>query len=258
MIYFRIADFIIKVIYYDYQSNKYIFDAYHKFIKKELGLFLTKKTSKVDLILNINSQEAKIIRNKSFLFCCLLVKKSHVYYTHTTLSVTHFYNVIEEIIRDLFDKAQDIILHCSAVEYNNQAYVFLGESGSGKSTMISLLKSKFRPLSDDIALIRKKGDKFFLYQTPTKERNNYPLTLKKYPLKNIFFIKKSAHNSIMKTELNNRRIQQLFVKGIRNRVVKNTVANFIGKYQDHFYYFSFVKNESASQYLLNFIKSRRP
>ena len=55
-----------------------------------------------------------------------------------------------------------LVFHASAVEVADQAVVFLGESGRGKSTLASLFAVNGNPfLTDDALVLEKCGDRFF-------------------------------------------------------------------------------------------------
>ena len=89
------------------------------------------------------------------------------------------------------------VLHCSAVEYKREVYIFLAPSGGGKSTIASLLHSKeIRKYSDDSCIIRKQREGFRVYQAPIEEKNRILPRKYGFPIKGIYFIKKSKKNRI--------------------------------------------------------------
>jgi hypothetical protein len=61
-----------------------------------------------------------------------------------------------------------LLVHSAAIAEGHVAFLFTGQSGSGKSTVVAL--SKGRPgsvaLSDDLVLLRKQGAAWWVYGTP--------------------------------------------------------------------------------------------
>ena len=258
MMFLNISDFIIKIDYLKYKHNKKTCDTHKKFFLKEFRSFQTfSKNKRVDLTLKVDPKNCRIIKTKSILFYPLLIKKRNYYRIFTSLNMNLFYYAFEEMVQDLFDKNKDIILHCSAIEHNNQVSLFLGKSGAGKSTLVKLLKLHLRPISDDIALIRKLGDNFFLYQSPAREKNDYPITRRKYSIKNIFLIEKAKKNMIRKISVPNKFLNQQLSNSIRNRVFKNTLTAFVEKHSNCFYSFAFNNQASVAHYFMNFIATSK-
>jgi hypothetical protein len=66
-----------------------------------------------------------------------------------------------------------LLLHAAGVISNGKGYVFFGHSGSGKTTTarFSLGLGK-TVLSDDLVIIKKRGDRFWLYGVPF--RGDFP------------------------------------------------------------------------------------
>ena len=90
------------------------------------------------------------------------------------------------------------VLHASAIEYNNNAYLFSADSGTGKSTHTRLWQKCFedaRVFNDDKPAIRLIDDKFYAYGTPFS--GSTPINLNvRVPLKAICFIERADKNSI--------------------------------------------------------------
>ncbi len=62
-----------------------------------------------------------------------------------------------------------VLLHASCVQYENYAYLFSANSGTGKSTHTHLWLQKFPDaeiLNDDKPAIRKIGEKYYAFGTP--------------------------------------------------------------------------------------------
>lgn len=64
-----------------------------------------------------------------------------------------------------------LLLHASGVISENKGYVFFGPSDSGKTTVARLSLDR-TVLSDDLAIIKKRGDKYWLYGVPF--RGDFP------------------------------------------------------------------------------------
>ena len=61
---------------------------------------------------------------------------------------------------------EGVLLHAAGVEYENAGYVFVGQSGAGKSTIARLLKGRGKIYSDDIVAVIKRNGKYLLFSTP--------------------------------------------------------------------------------------------
>ena len=92
-------------------------------------------------------------------------------------------------------KFDGLVLHSSAVVYENKAYLFSAYSGTGKSTHTQLWIQRFGAdktfiLNDDAPAIRKIDGKWFAYGTPWS--GSSPLNVNtKVPLQGIGFIERS-------------------------------------------------------------------
>lgn len=146
------------------------------------------------------------------------------------------------------------IIHGSSCLYNNQALIFTGVSGSGKSTAISLLKDTYPPLTDDMGIIRKIAGKYYLYQIPNVDKYQWiKKTSQPYQIKKIFFLKKSKKFTLSKIH-HDKKVLNLLLKQLWNqekeygRQVKNLIE-FVSDF-DKFYYLNFAKNRKQ---LVNFL-----
>ena len=59
-------------------------------------------------------------------------------------------------------------MHAAAVIKNNNAYLFFGKSGDGKSTAAKISK-RFKVIGDDIIAVKKEGRHYFAFATPWKQ-----------------------------------------------------------------------------------------
>ncbi len=94
----------------------------------------------------------------------------------------------------LFLWNRGLLIHGSAVNYNNNTYLFTGVSGIGKSTMARLWKEYGADIINDDRLILKPGDKeVMVYNSPMP---HYAQQSKEGTLKGIFLLKQEKYNYI--------------------------------------------------------------
>jgi len=102
----------------------------------------------------------------------------------------------------LLTKKQGILVHSCGFAYKNKGYLFIGSSGTGKSTMANIImKNKDGTiLSDDRIVVRKRHGHFYIYGTPWHGTAGF-VSPEKTPLKGLFFLKKGANNYLQKLSL---------------------------------------------------------
>ncbi len=78
--------------------------------------------------------------------------------------------LLENFFRVLFAfllvENNGVLLHSAGVDYNGSGIIFVGQSGSGKTTIASLLRDKATVYSDDIVAIRRDKNNYKLFSTP--------------------------------------------------------------------------------------------
>ncbi|MCX6731137.1 MAG: hypothetical protein NTZ55_04785 [Candidatus Roizmanbacteria bacterium] len=123
----------------------------------------------------------------------------------SSLDRKKFGQLLKEIIivtmLSINKKKSSVCLHASSVSYGKKAVLFLGNSGSGKSTICQLLTPQFAQLTDDAT---------FLINLPICQTSPLPIFEKKVPLRlrtsslytvgALCFLKKSTTNHIIKLE----------------------------------------------------------
>ena len=85
-----------------------------------------------------------------------------------------------------------LMLHASAVVLDNKTYLFVGQSGIGKSTHAKLLKKYYKDallINDDKPAIRYIDNMWYAYGTPFSGKDNININAK-YPLKAICLLSK--------------------------------------------------------------------
>lgn len=96
-----------------------------------------------------------------------------------------------------------MLVHCSVLEYDGNAYAFLGRSGTGKSTHTKLwLKylSPTRVINGDKPILEYKDGGFIAYGTPWMGKERWG-TRAQAPLKGLCFLKQAKVNSIRKLSI---------------------------------------------------------
>ncbi|MCL7753099.1 phosphoenolpyruvate carboxykinase (ATP) [Polaribacter sp. Z022] len=92
-------------------------------------------------------------------------------------SIKNSYQYTEEFLLFMFSKLclnqKKIIFHSSVlIDKKNNAYVFFGPSGIGKTT-ISKKLTEFEVFSDDMIVIEKNSEKYNLHKTPFERAKTY-------------------------------------------------------------------------------------
>lgn len=108
--------------------------------------------------------------------------------------------VISSLIRMAFSQAvlehDAVSVHASAVFIDGQAYMFMGKSGTGKSTHASLWIKNFYGcdlLNDDNPVVRVKDTGVWIYGTPWSGKTQCYKNLS-FPLKGAVLLKQAAIN----------------------------------------------------------------
>lgn len=92
------------------------------------------------------------------------------------------------------------LLHASGVEVDNQALVFAGHSGDGKTTLSRLLREDgCRLLGDERIALRKTQSGVIAYGTPWPGEGKF-VSPACYPLRELFVLKKSDRHAVHERE----------------------------------------------------------
>lgn len=243
---FSIGGFSIKIIF-DCQAGEnipLISSSWYKFMLKP---FLVNRTDKIDFSIRfvdqIKDKDIFLKHGESVYMKLFSLIKNDEVITYPTINVYQFEKIIARILSHLSNRYKQIFfLHASSVCIGQKAYLFLGDNGSGKSTLIQLLKRKFIPLSDDRCLVRKEAEKYYLYQLPFIEKNNYKKIASKYQIRKLFMIKKADKFSVDKLNFykNKNSIIYQFINQIINKTTKKNVSSFVNYFDNDIYnlYFS--------------------
>jgi hypothetical protein len=96
-----------------------------------------------------------------------------------------------------------LLLHGAAVQKDDNAVLFLGASGAGKSTITNLCRPDVC-FSDDCVIIRKKGDRIHAYRSPFRQirrKEKYPDCMKGN-IRKLFLLEKDECYNIISMEKN--------------------------------------------------------
>lgn len=93
-----------------------------------------------------------------------------------------------------------IVMHASTIKKENKAFLFLGKSGTGKSTHTGLWLKHIEGsslLNDDNPIVRIENDEVFVYGSPWSGKTHCYLN-EKVPLGGVFRLKQSPVNELTK------------------------------------------------------------
>lgn len=125
-------------------------------------------------------------------------------------------------------KFDGIMLHASCVQYENYAYLFSANSGTGKSTHTHLWLEKFPEaeiLNDDKPAIRYIDGKFYAFGTPWSGKFDESINTKT-EIAGITFLSRGETNEIERVEGNTATIDFL------NQTVRPTNKNYMLQFMD--------------------------
>ena len=104
---------------------------------------------------------------------------------------------IELLMMHYLAQGYGLISHACGVVWEGKGFLFVGDSGAGKSTMARLWAGEkgVEVLSDDRTIMRKKGDEFWMYGTPWHGEGKFgsPGSAK---VEKIFFIGHGEENTV--------------------------------------------------------------
>jgi|GEM_PF-2256907 len=253
----NIAGFNIQI---NFKKTEWEF-AYEKLKKEILHYFqgfIVQKKNKIDYFIDIEETTTLILNKKypeKYFVNFFDKKKDKTITTYYQISLLQFQMILREALIDLLAKNRGFVSHGSAVEKDKVAFIFTGKNRAGKSTAMRLLYPKLTALADDTVIIKKENGRYFLYQTPFIEKNDWIYkTNKKYLIESVFFLKKS-HNFRTEKIKNKEKILKMMInqfwsseKNYKKQIkyLFDFVENF-----NQFYYLYFAKNRDR---LINLLK----
>lgn len=151
----------MKAFFHKYFSGSYVtfFDNNPKTSAQTAELIVCQKPSE-------SSKTSVVIKNDKLRFSMLINGLPHFYYPLLT-------NVLHRIFTASCFYNGGIVFHASSVESRGKAYVFVGESGKGKTTVARLSSDLYgmRVLADNQVFIRKNRGKYLVYPFPFTQYN---------------------------------------------------------------------------------------
>ncbi len=110
-----------------------------------------------------------------------------------------FYPFLEVLTINLLARNRGALLHASCIDDNGTGYLFLGQSGAGKSTMANIWNEEkgISVLSDDRVLVSLSDKGLNAYGTPWHGTESYAVNAC-VPVKKIFFIRHAEKTSALK------------------------------------------------------------
>lgn len=122
------------------------------------------------------------------------------YFAHEQFVYPLAYPLDELLIMNLLARGRGAELHsCGVVDEDGRGYLFVGQSGAGKTTTARLWEKErgVKILSDDRIIVRQFDGKFWMYGTPWHGEAELA-NASKAPLTHIFFLQQSQHNGLMR------------------------------------------------------------
>lgn len=249
--YLNIIGFSIKVSMIKPRFTVFLRDKLQREIMMLFRDFVSlEKTKEVDF--TIEFRESNIMGvipgvQSKFHFINLYEQKSQkMIRTYYSISTSQFHYIITEILSTLI-KDTGFFQHASSIIHNGKAYLFLGKSGAGKTTISTLLRKRFFRFADDLVLIRKIGGIYRCFQNPLWERNWWlSKHTESYVLGKVFFLRKSERCNISRVK-NSKQILRLLLgdftyDGVQVKDKMEIFMKFVSEFS-HFYYLDFPKDE---------------
>jgi hypothetical protein len=259
--YIKIAGCVFQITSYINEDQLALENFFIERIKQlYIGFILVNKPEIIDFEINIyptSSYDFMLNKRSKHFFMGISQRASErEVITNYNISDIQFQIILRGLCQEYLSKKKGFLMHGSSVEVKNKANIFLGESGAGKSTIMSMLSNEYAPLGDDSFFIKREKGNFVFYSTPTKEKNSW-FAKSCYPhlIGNIFLLKKGKKHLIKKIKdkktIFNEILQQLYVdKTTMNKQLKYLVS-FINDF-DNFYSLEFsLKNEHELIKIIN-------
>ena len=225
-LYLQIADFTIYVGFGEAEYSIVMFKIYRDIQTFFKGFIVPppKKAPDFSIIIKEKQKELRIKRNNTTCIEMFRINlPSKTMYMPSTISVFHFSGALREVTTYLLNKHQSgFYFHCSAIHYSERAHIFTGTNGAGKSTIASLLGSKYPILSDDAGIIKKINNQYYYFQSPLIEKNKkIKKTSKKYKIGSINFLRKFANFKLLRINEKTR-----IVNLIASQLITNAIFGF--------------------------------
>ncbi len=253
----KIAGFLIKLSF-NSSDWKYARKQLIHFIEANYKKFIIAKNNikglnfDYELSFQNNNYKVNYIRRNSHYYIDFFIKKDKrliIVYYH--ISYIQMQLILLEIVRQLLAEYNGFIIHCSANKINKGVNVFVGKSGSGKSTIMKNISTIYPALSDDFAYIRFIDNTYCFYQRewPESKASWIKKNLHRFYINKVFILRKSkkfaAEMITDKNEIYKHLLDNVFTD---NKYLRKTAINlfrFIKK-NNFFYYLNFTKDKNEA------------
>ena len=208
----QIAGFIIQLVFLKKESFPLHNNLKNQIVKHYKGFIVEPKKQRLSYRIIFKALDDINIfhkNSKGFLhFYEKISNKNIITYYH--ISFNQFQIILKEILAQLIH-TKGFIIHASAIKANNKAVMFLGDSGAGKSTVVNILRKTYQVLADDIVIIKKENNNFYLYQTPFIEKAIWiQKTNNKFNIERIFLLNKSPISRVEDINNENNKFQKIY------------------------------------------------
>lgn len=250
-LYLLIGGFCIRISFHRAEKTFFLHVLSDQIKTYDKGFLIKKDQQAVDYTITICSyKDFEILRkkndarNRNFInFFEKSRAKKITTYDH--IGIGQFQFMLKDVVLELLSKHKGFLLHGSASQMDDGAVVFLGDSGAGKSTAMTLLNSRHPSLGDDSIIIKKEGSNFNAYQTPLIEKNAW---VKKgstsYPLKRLFFLRKADDFKIEKIANKNYILNRLYRQiWTEKNYWRKQIRYFLQFMNKHDFYFLYFKKD---------------
>lgn len=221
ILYLSIAGFIIKLVFHrsSDKQNKVTPEGFCKeILLHNEGFVFNFEPSSTDFIIEFLEAKGFDIyespKKKGFIHFYSPVAYNHIS-SFYHISRVQFVYLIKSAVEKLLSQ-NGFVMHCSASLVGKSATIYIGQSGIGKTTLVSMLEKKFSILADDEGYIRKEDNTFYFYQGPFLERSyNFSKTYRRFAISSIFILEQG--NTCRITKPTNEDIRQVSLQLISSQ-----------------------------------------
>jgi hypothetical protein len=144
---------------------------------------IMRRNANIYMVVNI---KLAVVFDKASRNCTVFIRESII---NNPRSAYRFYFLKFLLRVVLGSDSEGALFHASSIGVGGRGHIFIGRSGSGKTTMTELLNSR-DILSDDMTIIKRDRERYMAYSTPWQNMNKPSLSVKPYEVGGLFFIKK--------------------------------------------------------------------